>query len=511
MDLRRRFGGVRLPTCNGMAPINWYRLKFHPPFFVLIAAVSGLLLLLVPLIESRDAEFPSYMGLYLFLLSLAVLLPLAFKANTSSGNLPAPVAPFVALNFLYFVLGTLSLLAYPSRAIGNASFPAMPMALLILAAAFALYAAGIAWSGTGVRKWLSRSVSTVTVRGMGILVGVIAAVVWFLRIHFALRGIGFSHASGSGMLGLPRETQPVLTLMYEIQYLPLSLCLTRLCNRTSPLREARDWQTALAVILTSDAFYFVWAGSRLQLLVEFLILLWVMWLRLIPRFSRKWYLYTGLVLALAVPVVYAQRAALEIVAPRAGENQLAFTRDVLLKEQARILQGSAGQTVQQGFSSADTARVSAVGPVSEVADRIYNDHYPLMWGETLKYSLPFVVPRALWPSKPVAMAGKLLIERHFDLRYGDETNTIEEETIADFGIAGLCVWMFLFGVLTSMFFRYFIKMAPAHEPITLCLLHVLPSACVIETDITGFIDALRLVPVLFILLMLLSIRQKPPE
>jgi hypothetical protein len=507
-DVRRRFWGVRASRDNGVPPVKWYRLQFHPPFFVLIAAVSALFLLLVPLIASRDADYPSYVGAYLSLLSLAVLLPLAFKANTASGLFPAPAAPFVALNFLYFVVGTLALLADPSSVVGNVSLPTVPMAILLLAACFALYAAGNAFSGGGIRTWLPKSVGVVTVRGMGILVAVVAGVVWTLRLHFATLGLGITHAAGFGLLG--RDAQAVVTAMGEIQYVPICLCLTRLCSSSLPRSKVRAWQIGLAIVLTSDAVYFMWAGARLQLLLEFTLLLWFMWLRLIPRFSRRWYLYTGLVLAVSVPVVYAQRAALRIVSPRAGENQLVFTRDVLLGEQARLLEGSAGGTVKQGFFGGDVGRLTAVGPVSDVADKIYNDDYPLMWGETLIYGLPMVVPQALWPSKPVVLPGKNLIQRHFGLRFGDETGTIEEETLANFGIVGLCVWMFLFGVLTNIFFRYLIKMAPAHEPVALCLFYVLPRVCMVETDISGVAAGLRLVPVLFVLLMLFSTRHKPP-
>lgn len=507
-DLRGRFLGTRLSRDKTLRPVNWYRLQFHAPYFVLVAVVSGLFPLVLPVVGTRDTEYPYYLGVYLFLLSLAVLLPLAFRANTSSGLLPAPFAPFVGLNFLYFALGTLSLFTFKGADIGNISMKAVPMAILILAAGFALYAAGIAFSGGGIKTWSPMSVGTVTVRGMGILVAVVAGVVWALRLHFASQGLGITHATPGGLLVMSRETQPIVTLMYEIQYLPLSLCLARLCNRSLPRKDAQAWQVGLAVIMTSDAFYFLWAGARLQLLLEFIILLWVMWLRLIPRFSRRWYIYTGLVLGLAVPLIYAQRAALQVVSPRAGENQLTFTRDVLIQEQARVLQDSTGGTVQHGFTSGDAVRVSAVGPVSAVADSIYNDGYPLMWGETLITGLPYVVPRALWPSKPVQLAGKNLIQRHFGLRAGDETNTVEEEALANFGIVGLCIWMFLFGVLTTMFLRYLTKMAPANEPIALCLLHVLPGVCVIESDITGLVAGLRLVPVLFILLMIISTRPK---
>jgi hypothetical protein len=475
---------------------------------MLILAVSGLFPVVTAFFSGEAAvDYGKYVGVYLFLLSLAVLLPLAFRANTASGSLPLPAAPFVALNFLYFVVGTLMLFASPRARGVNISPSEVPVAMLLLAIGFALYAAGIALSGSGVKKWFPKARDIVTVRGMGILVTVIAGVIWVLRLHFASQGFGITHAGGFELLA--RNTQATATALTEIQYVPVSLCVARLCNRTLPRSKVVPWQIGLAAVLTSDAFYYVWIGSRLYLFMEFLIVLWAMWLRLLPQFSRRWYLYTGLVLSLAVPVVYAQRAALVYVSPRAGENQLVFTRDYLLPEQARLLQGSAGATMEQGFSRSDTGRMTAVGPVSYVADKIFNDGYPLMWGETLKEGLPFLVPRALWPSKPVALHTTGLMQRHFGLRTTDEVGTIEAETLANFGIVGLCACMFLFGVLTNRFFRYLIKMAPAHEPVALCLLYALPKVFMVETNITGFLGTLRLIPVLFIMLMLISVRHKP--
>jgi hypothetical protein len=484
----------------------WYRLQFSIPSFVLILAVSGLLPVVTAFLSGGAVDYGNYVGAYLFLLCLAVLLPLAFKANTAGGFLPPPAAPFVALKFLYFVLGTLLLFAWPSTRFLNISPPAVPAAMLLLATGFALFAAGIVVSGSRAKTWFPKSLDIVTVRGMGILVALVAGVVWALRLYLATRGVGITHVAGFDVLD--RDTQTVATATGEIQYVPISLCVARLCNRALPRGEAPAWQLGLAIVLTSDALYFLWAGARLSLFMEFLIPVWAMWLRLLPTFSRRWYVYTGLVLALAVPVVYAQRTALPYFSARAGENQLQLTRDYLLEEQTQLLQRSAVGTVEGGFGG-DTYRLIAVAPVSAVADKILNDRYPLMWGETVKDALLFLVPHWLWPSKPVEVDAKIIIQRHFGLRSGDEVSSIEHGALANFGMVGLCLWMFLFGVLTNRFFAYLLKMAPAHEPVTLCLLYVLPRVFMVEIEINGLLVALRLVPVLFILLMLFSVRHKP--
>jgi hypothetical protein len=415
----------------------------------------------------------------------------------------------VGLNFLYFVLGTLALLAYPSSIGGSLSLPAVPTAILILALGFAFLAAGIIISGWRRKTWVLESFGTVTVGGMGVLVAVVAGAVWALRLFFATQGYGITHMAGGGVLTLPRHMQPLAQAMVELQHVPICLCLARLCNSRLPPRTIRAWQTGLAIVLLSNVFYCLMAGRRCELLSELLIVFSAMWLRLIPRFSRRWYAYTGLLLALAMPVVYAQREVLSYVSPHIGEDQLVLLRDQLIGEQAHLLEGSAGSIVERGFTS-DIGRFTAIGPPSAVVGRLLNDHYPLMWGETLREGLPFLIPRAFWPSKPVQLNVDVLIERHFGFEEGDDLTTMETESLANFGIMGLVLWMFLLGVLTNKFLCYLIRVAPADEPATFCLLYALPTIFLVETDVGGALVGVRLVFPLFLLLRCLSVRGKSP-
>jgi hypothetical protein len=500
---------ARLPEKSVMPHVKWYTLRFDPLLFSLAMALSASLPLITPFISSGELHYGSYVGLYLFLLSLAILLPVAFRANTAGGPLPFPAAPWVGLNFLYFVLGTLALLAYPSSIGGSLSLPAVPAGILVLALGFAFLAAGIVMSGWRQKTWVVKWLDTVTVGGMGVLVAVAAGAVWGLRLFFATQGYGITHMAGGGVLTLPRHMQPLAQAMVELQHVPVCLCLARLCNSRLPPRTVRAWQTGLAIVLLSNVFYCLMAGRRLELLSELLIVVSAMWLRIIPRFSRRWYAYTGLLLALAVPVVYAQREVLSYVSPHVGENQLVLLRDDLVGEQAHLLQGSAGSIVGRGFTS-DIGRFTAVGPPSAVVGRLLNDHYPLMWGETLIKGLPFVVPRAFWPSKPVQENVDILIEDHFGLEEGDDLTTMETESLANFGIMGLVLWMFLFGVLINKFLYYLVRAAPAHEPATFCLLYALPTIFLVETDIGGALVGVRLVFPLFLLLRCLSVRGRSP-
>ncbi len=484
--------------------MNWYRLEFNGPFFSLVLIVSAVLMALVPMLASDELDYSKYVGADLFLLSLAILLPLAFRANTANGLLPFPAAPFVALNFLYFVLGTFVPLMNPDFRFRSMSLPEVPRSMLFLAVGFAFFAAGTIASGKKTKTWALSSRDVVSVNGMEILVVVAAAAIWVLRLYLASRGFGITHASD--MLALPTNIEPLAVAVGQLQYVPLCLCLVRLCSTTLTPRKFGAWRNGLVAVLASDTLYFLAAGARLGLLCEWLTVLWAIWLGIIPGFSRRWFAYGALVLALAVPLVYAQRDALKYVSFTTGVgSHVELARD-LLPEEARSLHDSSARLSQSLSEQAD--RFTAIGQFSAIADRTANDDYPFMWGKTLWQGLPFLLPRVFWPSKPVALTASQLIELHFGLLLIDDLGTIETEALANFGVAGLCVWMFLFGLLTNAFFFYLIKTASSHEPVTFCLLYALQAVFTVETSITGVLATTRFVPALFILLMLLSVRRR---
>ena len=145
------------------ASLEWYRLQFHPPYLALILVASSFLLVLATFVASPTLHYSAYVGLYLFLLSVAVLLPLAFKANTAGGLLPFPAGPFVGLNFLYFVLGTLVAIGYPDTDFPTISLETLHTAILILALSFAFFSAGIIMSGSPVQTWFPHVRDRVTV------------------------------------------------------------------------------------------------------------------------------------------------------------------------------------------------------------------------------------------------------------------------------------------------------------------------------------------------------------
>lgn len=133
-----------------------------------------------------------------------------------------------------------------------------------------------------------------------------------------------------------------------------------------------------------------------------------------------------------------------------------------------------------------------------------------MWGETLIKGLPYLVPHALWPSKPEQVNVDTIVERNFDLPNIDDLTLIQTECLANFGIVGMSLGMFLFGFMTNKFFCYLIKVAPCSEPVTACLFVTLPVIFNVETDMMTILAGLRILPILYALLLLLSVRGKPP-
>jgi hypothetical protein len=421
--------------------------------------------------------------------------------------LPFPAGPFVGLNFLYFVLSTLIVFVYPGAQFSNISFAVLPTAILLMAVAFGFFSAAVVLSGRMRRTWLPQSVEMVTVRGMGVIVAAAMGASWALRIYLAIQGVGITHAGDTSRL--PRNIAEVAVAGSTLQFIPICLCITRLCSDTLSAERVRAWQVNLVLVLISDGFYFLMAGSRLMLLMEILIVLWALWFHLISSFPRRWYVCGGLVLALVVPLIYAQRAALRYVSPRARENQLQFARKYIFQAQSQLLETSARSTIEGGVSG-DTGRLSAIAGFSAIAEKNQEYHLPLMRGETVKDTLPFLVPRIFWPSKPAHSAPDLVIEKHFNLQVIDQLMPIETEAFANWGMVGLCLSMFLYGALTDRFFGFLIRVGPAHEPVTFCLLYLMPVIFTVETGITGLLSGFRVLPFLFALLMLMSTRRKSP-
>jgi len=479
-----------------------YRLGFHVPTFGHILGFSAILLCMTPLVSALPLDYSVTVGACVSFLSLVVLFPLSLRAKGGTRGFPA--TPFVLLNFVYFVAATVVPLAYPHLKVINISFEAIPLALLILCLGFLCFDIGIVFAGRLPRLLPPESLGVKRVRGLGVLFAVLATVLWGLRVFLAANGLGIAHATY--LLSLGWEIRQLAVVSNSLAFVPLCLCLARLACKASSKAELHGWQRRAIWVMAADLAYYLWAGARLPLLWEVLVVAWCAWLRLIPPFPRRKTLVLGICLVIAMPIVYAQRGALRYVAPQAGEDQVALTRGYLLREQKQVMSSSFVETLEEGLD-ADSGRLTAIGPFSAVVNALFNRNFPLMWGETWREELPVLVPHLLWPAKPVPRNIDAVIDGHFNLPGDDDLTTCETELLANLGVLGLCAGMLLFGVLTEGVLSCLVRNAGASEPVTACVLCSLPVLFLVEADTTGMLAGLRILPVLWLVLSALAVRR----
>jgi hypothetical protein len=87
----------------------------------------------------------------------------------------------------------------------------------------------------------------------------------------------------------------------------------------------------------------------------------------------------------------------------------------------------------------------------------------LQWGDTYLPILTFPIPRSIWPGKPLGGANVWFTQKFFPTFFGKqkiETSiSLIGESLANFGIAGVALIMFVFGFGLSALYRRFITRA----------------------------------------------------
>jgi len=482
-------------TADPVQPVGWPRL--HPPAVLRILGISALFVCVAPLIPSEDLSNTFKVAACVSLLSVFALLPTGLKVNSGNAAVCFPGAPFAMLNFVYFVPSSLMPLIFPNGYYGTISFASLGSSLVILALAFLCFDLGILMSGIVPR--IHGLSATYVRRISGLRATTIAALaaLWTARIVLARMGFGITHVPS--MVIADTSVSQISVLSESLAYVPLALCLTRICSLAGRGYEFCAWRRWFLCIFVTDLLYYVLAGSRLGLLWEILISVWVLWsrrVRLIPKIVTP-----VLVLALVsiVPLIYGQRAALNAVRPQLGEDHLRLTREYLPTAEDSLLGQNLKTTMEEGIE-ADAGRLTAVGPFSGVMERVLSGRYSLMWGATLAAETPLLIPRLIWAEKSIGENVDYVISRHFDLDSTDELTTCETELLANFGIIGLCLGMLGYGFITERICAPLQAHSAVSEPMMFLILAAMPLVFRVETDITSIFAGLRvLVPIWLVL------------
>ena len=411
------------------------------------------------------------------------------KINSGKAAAYFPGAPFAMLNFVYFVPSSLMPLIFPNAYYGTLSLASLDISLLILALAFFSFDLGILISGIVPRLYRLSATHVDRISGLGALTFAALAVLWTTRVVLARVGFGITHVP-SMVVADPSVSQ-MSVLSDSLAYVPLALCLTRICSLGVDAHEFRSWRRWLLCIFVTDALYYVLAGFRLGLLWEVLIPVWVLWCRRVRIMPRGVTPVLLLALTGIVPFTYAQRAALDAARPQLGEDQLKLTQEYLPAAE-NSLAGNNFKTTIGGGIEADAGRLTAVGPFTGVAERVLSGSYSFMWGGTLVAQTPLLVPRLMWAEKSIGENIDYVINRHFDLDSTDELTTCETELLANFGIIGLCLGMLGYGFITERICAPLRAHSTVSEPTLFLVLTAMPLVFRVETDITSILAGLRL-------------------
>jgi hypothetical protein len=477
------------------------------------------LILSVLLFGNIKADFVSRFAssVCFVLLSMAVLLPLSIRSASAASGTRFTVEPLVFLHAIYFVVAPLVSLLFADYAPSNedSSLNLWPTSLLVLAIGFYMLHRGIRLSHRRSRTDRQGTASPNAVVPVAFFVSL--AALSLLRLVLLRKGLGITH--GPSMLEYDRDLGTWAVVTGAFEYVPLSLCIARLfraadssSSSSDSSRELRRWRFLLLFVVASDCLYYLLIGFRLRLLWEFLVLLWAWWSRpgCIPRKFVIW----GLVaMSVAIPAAYAQRLLLLELNLNAGENQVSFLRNML---PAAV--GLSSQTVWssaiEGLSGDAAYRVDYLNFFARVAYQHFEKHRGLLLGSTWGHALPLIIPHWLWPSKPPAEASDEvceIIDEHFGLPPTDDNKTTETEVFANFGVLGLWIWMFIYGVLLGKFALGLAAKSPLRESTVFLILCVIPILFRIDIETPTILAGLRLPLLIWSVLWLADRRQLVPQ
>ncbi len=458
---------------------------------VSVACLAGTAYLVVEGV-SPDVGSPGISFACLGLVSVATLLPLSIPRNTGCVSARFIVEPIALLNSLYFALGPALSVAFIARGIPVNISPTVP---LVLSLGFLTLHLGIR-AARGLR---SKAREQGYAKCAALAPTLVSSVVllWILRLALLVQGLGITHGPSIAAYSRDLATDAVATS--ALGFVPLSLCLARLCRSSEQTRDTPLWRAALMGVVGSDCLYYLVLGWRLYLLWELVIVFWA-WRSRPGCVPRRLIVGAALAIVVAIPLVYAQRAVLGTMDLTTHENQVEFIAGKLAPAEQGLGSERIMEETRQGFIGDAVGRWNAVQWFSEVAYQHFDSGYNLLLGSSWRYGLPFMIPRWLWPGKPVQENIDAIIDHHFGLFPTDELTTTETEMFANFGVFGLWAWMFVYGIIAGKVALTLAAPPPLRESTLFLAFCTMPVIFLVETDTVGILAALRLPLILWLAL-----------
>ena len=249
------------------------------------------------------------------------------------------------------------------------------------------------------------------------------------------------------MLGNPMVIRGMLYFGGTLSLLALSLLTILSVRRQLTHSQRIAFYVAAAILI----FFRAGTSATAQLVIVTLTIMFSVWIGG-GRLSARW-IWTGVAAAMlfvSVRGVANEHRKME-VSVGAGEQAPMLERSTaifgLLVDRVET-DGVAG-TVIGGWETV-AARAALLDLFTDVV-RQTPATVPYWEGATYLSLIGAVVPRFLWPDKPVKITGYLFGQRYHYLRQGDFTTTINMpylvEFYANFGVMGVYLGMLLVGVI----------------------------------------------------------------
>lgn len=86
-------------------------------------------------------------------------------------------------------------------------------------------------------------------------------------------------------------------------------------------------------------------------------------------------------------------------------------------------------------------------------DYIQNGYESYAYGQTLYLSLLAMIPRIIWPDKPVRLGGADIVSKYTGIQFAPDTSVgvgLVMEFYINFGLLGICIGYLLLGIILTL-------------------------------------------------------------
>jgi hypothetical protein len=112
--------------------------------------------------------------------------------------------------------------------------------------------------------------------------------------------------------------------------------------------------------------------------------------------------------------------------------------------------------VSESNSNNEVIISRAQGSVVFLSDIIdsFNKGYSPLYGKGILIGLIGIIPRSIYPEKPIIISPQLVVKGLLDMPLIDDTLTMINQFYVEFGTFGLLLWFAIFGYLFGKYFNY---------------------------------------------------------